>query len=180
MPVCVGHPEPADGVPLEVEFDQHRGLVSNDLPVVPRLDNDDLRSGELRGTSVRVLDMYLAAGEETDVSVHAEVRAGDSLHVSRPAKSGRVDYSLNTTGAGPRNIDLGVADYAAFAALKGCEQWIVVLMYPSTVKSGFSLFRCGCILPIPSCTGKLAAAIELIVRTGSCTVQRFKVYYDGR
>ncbi len=31
----------------------------------------------------------------------------------------RLDDSLNTTGAGPRNIDLGVADYAAFAALKG-------------------------------------------------------------
>jgi hypothetical protein len=115
--VRLRHPEAANGLSLEVKFDQHRRLVSHDPPVVPRLDSDDLWSHELRGAAVCILNMDLAAGQEPDVRMHAEIRADDCFHVSGPAKSGRVDHPLNATGAGSHNIDLDAADFAAFAAL---------------------------------------------------------------
>jgi hypothetical protein len=77
VPVRFRHPEPADGLSLEIELDQHRGLVSHHPPVVPRLDSDDLGSHELQGAAVRILDIDLTAGQEPDVRVHAEIRADD-------------------------------------------------------------------------------------------------------
>ena len=39
----LGHAESADGVTLEVEFDQHHGLPAHNPAVMPRLDRHDLR-----------------------------------------------------------------------------------------------------------------------------------------
>jgi hypothetical protein len=116
MPMRFRHPEPADGLSLEIELDQHRGLVSHYPPVVPRLDSDDLGSHELQDATVRILNIDLTAGQEPDVRVHAEIRADDRFHIGGPAKSSRVDHTLNATGAGSYNIDLDTADFAAFAA----------------------------------------------------------------
>ena len=64
MLVRLGHPEPTNGLSLEVELDQHCGLVSHDPPVVPRLNRDDLWSYELRGAAICVLNMDSAAGRD--------------------------------------------------------------------------------------------------------------------
>jgi hypothetical protein len=114
--VRLRHAEPANGLSLEVKLDQHGGLVSHDPSVVPRLDSDHLRSYELRGAAVCILNMDLASGQEPDVRMHAEIRADDCLHVGGPAKSGLVNHTLHATGAGSHNIDLDAADFAALAA----------------------------------------------------------------
>jgi len=114
--VRLRHPEATNGLSLEVKFDQNRRLVSDDPPVVPRLDSDDRWSHELRGAAVCILNVDLAPGQEPDVRMHTEIRADDCFHVSGPAKSGRVDHTLNATGAGSHNIDLDAADFAAFPA----------------------------------------------------------------
>jgi hypothetical protein len=45
-------------------------------------------------------------------------------------KSGRVDHTLNATGAGSHNIDFDATDFAAFAAPLGREQWIANEILP--------------------------------------------------
>jgi hypothetical protein len=111
------HPEPTCGLSLEVKLDHHRGIVSYDPPIVSRLDSDDLWSYELRGAAICILNMDLAAGQESDMRVHAEICADECFHVSWPAKSGRVDDPLNATRTGSHNIDSDAADFAEFAAL---------------------------------------------------------------
>src|SRR3954451_17554114 len=73
------HPEPVDGVPLEVELDQHHRLLADHPAVVPRFDRDNLRRLVLDDAAVGVLDVNLAAREEADVRVHAEIGADDRL-----------------------------------------------------------------------------------------------------
>src|SRR5439155_12200911 len=70
MAMGLRHPKPADRISLEIEFNQHGGLVPDDPPVMPRLDSDHLRSFELRSAAVRVLNLELAAGEESNMRVH--------------------------------------------------------------------------------------------------------------
>ena len=89
-PVCVRgrHPEAVHGVALEVELDQDDRLLADDPAVVARLDRDDLRRLVLDDAAVGVLDVDLAAREEADVRVHAELGADDRLHVHGPAEAG--------------------------------------------------------------------------------------------
>jgi hypothetical protein len=114
--VHLRHPEPIDGLSLEVELDQHRRLVTHDPPLVSRFDDDELRSYEFQGAAICVLNMDLAADQETDVRMHAEIRADDWLHISGPAESGRVDHSLDTARAGSHYINLDTTDFAVVAA----------------------------------------------------------------
>src|ERR1039457_5964784 len=100
--------------------------------IMTRLDNDDLRSRELDSAAVRILDVDLAAGQEPNVRVHAEIGADDRFHVFGPAKSRRVDDAFHATGASSNNINLGAADFAAFAAGDGREKWIVDIHETST------------------------------------------------
>ena len=81
MPMCVRHPEAADGVALEIEFDQHDGFVPNDPAIVTWIDRDDLGRLVLDNAAVRVLDVNLALHQETHVRVHAELRADKRFHV---------------------------------------------------------------------------------------------------
>src|ERR1019366_3374345 len=81
VPVRLRHPELADRLALEVEFDQDCSLITDNPAIMAGLDDDDLRSRELDSAAVRILDVDLAAGQEPDVRVHAEVGADDRFHV---------------------------------------------------------------------------------------------------
>jgi len=120
----LGHPEAPDRLNLEVKFNQHGGLVSHNPAVMLRLDGDGLRSGELLGAAVGVPNLNLASNEESYVCVHTEVSADDRFQVSRPAESGRVNYTFHPAGASSNDFDLNPADFAAFSSLDGCEEWI--------------------------------------------------------
>src|SRR5664280_2562953 len=132
VPVRLRHAELADRLALEVEFDQDRSLITDNPAIMTRLDNDDLRSRELDSAAVRILDVDLAAGQEPNVRVHAEIGADDRFHVFGPAKSQWVDDAFHATGAGSNNINLGAADFAAFATGDGREKWIIDIHETST------------------------------------------------
>src|SRR5262249_60962023 len=100
MTMGVRHAETGDRIALEVELDQHDRLVADHPAIVPGLDGDDLRRAVLDDAAVGVLDVDLAAREEADVRVHAEVGADDRLHVDRPAKAGRIDHALDARPPG--------------------------------------------------------------------------------
>ena len=61
VPVRLRHPELADRLALEVEFDQDRSLITDNPAIMTGLDDDDLRSRELDSAAVRILDVDLAA-----------------------------------------------------------------------------------------------------------------------
>jgi len=86
VPVRLRHPELADRLALEVEFDQDRSLITDNPAIMTGLDDDDLRSRELDSAAVRILDVDLAAGQETDVRVHAEIGADDRFCVFGPGR----------------------------------------------------------------------------------------------
>src|ERR1017187_10248834 len=132
VPVRSRHSELADRLALEVEFDQDRSLITDNPAIMTGLDDDDLRSRKLDSAAVRILDVDLAAGQEPDVRVHAEIGADDRFHVFGPAKSRRVDDAFHATGAGSNNINLGAADFAAFATGDGREKWIIDIHETST------------------------------------------------
>src|ERR1035437_129128 len=132
VPVRLRHPELADRLALEVEFDQDCSLITDNPAIMTGLDDDDLRSRELDSAAVRILDVDLAAGQEPDVRVHAEIGADDRFHVLGPAKSRRVDDAFHATGAGSNSVNLGAADFAAFAAGDRCEKWIIAIHETST------------------------------------------------
>src|ERR1019366_6104386 len=132
VPVRSRHSELADRLALGVEFDQDRSLITDNPAIMTGLDDDDPRSRELDSAAVRILDVDLAAGQEPDVRVHAEIGADDRFHVFGPAKSRRVDDAFHATGAGSNNINLADADFAAFAAGDGREKWIINIHETST------------------------------------------------
>jgi hypothetical protein len=126
------HPELADRLALEVEFDQDCSLTTDNPAIMTGLDDDNLWSRELDSAAVRVLDVDLAAGQEPNVCVHAEIGADDRFHVFGPAKSRRVDDAFHAAGTGSNSINLCAADFAAFAAGDGREKWIVDIHETST------------------------------------------------
>src|SRR5262249_47305679 len=114
--VTLWHTQPADGVALEVEFDEHDRLLADHPPVVARIDRDDLRRLVLDDAAVGVLDMDFAAGQEADMGVHAEVRADRRLHVFRPAEPYRVNHPLDARRAGAPHFELYVPDVPPLGA----------------------------------------------------------------
>src|SRR5262245_59856299 len=80
--VSVRHAQASDRVALEIEFDQHHRLAADDPAVMSRLDRDDLRRLVFDDAAVGVFDVNLAARQEADVCVHAEVGAGHRFHVA--------------------------------------------------------------------------------------------------
>src|ERR1017187_3319307 len=132
VPVRSRHSELADRLALEVEFDQDRSLITDNPAIMTGLDDDDLRSRKLDSAAVRILDVDLAAGQEPDVRVHAEIGADDRFHVFGPAKSRRVDDAFHATGAGISLVQRHESDFAAFAAGDGREKWIINIHETST------------------------------------------------
>src|SRR5438552_17746476 len=104
MTMSVGHSEAADRVTLEVEFDQHHGLLTHDPTVVARLYRDDLRRLVFHHAAVGVFDVNFAVRQETDMRGHAEVGPDDRFHVNRPAESGRIDHALDPRRAGADDL----------------------------------------------------------------------------
>src|SRR6476646_1279101 len=100
------HPAALRGFALEVEFDQHSGLIPHPPPVMAGLDGNHLRSGELERTAVRVLNMDLAPREKPDMCVLAQIGAHDGFHVSGPAETRRIDDALHAAAAGSRHVEL--------------------------------------------------------------------------
>jgi hypothetical protein len=124
MLVPFRHPESTNGIPLEIEFDQHRRLIAHDPPVVTGLDGNDLRSYKLRSAPVCILDVNLTAGQEADVCVHAQFRADGRFHVGGPTKAWSINHPFDATGAGSDHIELDAANVAAFASLERREEWV--------------------------------------------------------
>ena len=120
----VGHAEATDRVPFEIEFDQHDRLPADDPAVVPRIDRDNLRSSVLDDTTVGVFDVDLAADEEPDVRVHAQVRPDDRLHVNRPAESGGIHHALDASRAGTSHLEADGADFPKLGPFHRREQRI--------------------------------------------------------
>ena len=121
MLVSFRHPKPANRVPFEIEFHQNGGLVADNPTVVPGLNRNHLRSDKFQHATVGVFDMHSPAGQKADVSMHAQIRAGDALHMGRPAKSHGVDHSLHAAGARSDDIELEAANVAVVAAGDGRE-----------------------------------------------------------
>jgi hypothetical protein len=117
-----GHAEAANGVTLEIEFDQHHRLIANDPPIMSRLDRHDLWSLVFHDAPVCVLDVDFAPRQEADVGVHAQVGSDNRFHVDRPAESGRVDHALDACGAGAAHLEPDVTDLAAFGSLHGSHE----------------------------------------------------------
>ena len=80
MLVLCRHPEPADRVAFEVEFDQHYGLLADDPAVVTRLDSDDLRSFVFDDAAIGIFDVNLPTREKTSMGMHAVLGADNWLH----------------------------------------------------------------------------------------------------
>ena len=78
----IRHPEAADGVTLEVEFDQHDRLPAHHPTVMTRLDRDDLWGFMFHDTPVRIFDVDFASGKEPDVGVHTQVGSDNRFHVN--------------------------------------------------------------------------------------------------
>jgi hypothetical protein len=124
--VRLRHPEPTYRITLEIKLDHHCGLVAHHPPVMSRLDGNGLWGCELKSAAIRVLNMNLPTDQESDVRVHTQIGTDNWLHVHGPSKPGRVDHALHAAGAGPHDINLNTADYAALAPGNGRKQWIIV------------------------------------------------------
>src|ERR1700688_4938533 len=122
--MCVGHTHPADRRALEVKFNKHGRLVSDDPRIMFRLDSYDLWSLQFHGAAVRILNMDLAAGQKAHMCVYAEIGADDRFNVTGPAKTDGVDHPLDPGRADANCIDLNTADFAVFRSGHRCQNWI--------------------------------------------------------
>src|SRR5690349_17310137 len=104
------HPEPRDGVALEIELDDHGRLVADDPAVMTWVDREHLRRLVFDDAAVCVLDVDFTAHEESDMGVHASIRFHDRLHVRRPAEAARIDHAFDACRAGSRHFQADVAD----------------------------------------------------------------------
>jgi hypothetical protein len=115
----IGHPEAADGVALEVEFDQHHWLLAHNPTIVAWFDRQDLRSLVFHDTTVGIFDMDRALGQEADMGVHAQVGPHKRFHVGRPPESDGVHHALDARRASPSNLKPDTADFSALGTSHG-------------------------------------------------------------
>lgn len=118
------HPEAVDGVALEIDLDQYDRFPADDPTVVPRFDCHNLRRFVFDDTTVRILDVNLAASQEANVGMHAQLGADDRLHVNGPSESGRVDHPLDACLTGRSNVELHVPEVTALRAFHRRQQRI--------------------------------------------------------
>lgn len=81
MSVTLRHSTHARGLSLEIELDQHRGLVTHHPSIVSGLDDHSLRCRELHSAAVGEFDVNLSVREKSNVGMHAKIRANDGLDV---------------------------------------------------------------------------------------------------
>jgi hypothetical protein len=104
---------------LEIEFDQHGGLIADHPPLVSRFNGDELWSFELEDAAVGKADVDLAARHEADVRVHAQFRADNGLQVGSPVEPRRIDHAFHARRAGAEDIDLDTANLTVLVSLHG-------------------------------------------------------------
>ena len=67
-----------DRVRLGVELDQDRRISAHHPGVVPRFENQEGRSHEVKGAAVRILPLDTTASEESDVGGLGRSRTADT------------------------------------------------------------------------------------------------------
>ena len=112
--MAFGHAESSDRVPFEIELDQNHGLLADNPAVVAGVDSYDLRGFVFDHATVGIFDVDLAAHEEPDVRVHAEVGADGRLHIDRPAEPWRIHHALDPSLSGTADLETHVTDFAEF------------------------------------------------------------------
>jgi hypothetical protein len=122
--VFFGEPEAARGSFLRVELDEDGRLVADDPGVVPGFQHDHLRRDVLELATVAVLALDVAAREETDVCVHAQLRADRGLHVGRPPEARWVYGALDAPVRRADRVHGGASHVAMISSLDGLEQWV--------------------------------------------------------
>src|SRR5262249_25025584 len=85
---------------------------------------DYLRRRELDNTSIRILDMDLAASQKSNVRVHAIFEPHSGLHMSGPAESGRINRTLNARGASANDVERNSADFPVLGIFHRGEQLV--------------------------------------------------------
>ena len=119
------HADTADGLALEIEFDDHRRLFADDPSVVTGFDCQELRRGVLDDTAVAVLNVDRALREEPDVRVHAEIGSADWLHIFRPSESHGIHHAFDASFACAADVEPHTPYIAALGAtFDGGEQRI--------------------------------------------------------
>ena len=136
----IRHPESADRVTLEIEFDQHDWFLAHNPTVMPRIDRHDLGSLVFHDTAVGVFDVDFAARQKADVGVHAQGSPDDRFHVDRPPESGRVHHALD---AGPSGLPHFKPDAADFPALGASHRGDERIRCFRSAPNGLACFRRG-------------------------------------
>ena len=170
----LGHAESADGVTLEVEFDQHHGLPAHNPTVMPRLDRDDLGGLVFDDATVGVLDVDFAARQKAHVGVHTQVSPDDRFHVNRPPESGGVHHALDARSSGASNFKANASDFPALGALHSRDERIQAFFDTFTFLRATFLFAMG---PRPSLAGTADASTPFVIPgerppDGVCTRRR--------
>src|ERR1019366_6779022 len=89
------HSQITNRIAAKVELYEHRWVVPLHPPIVPRFNGHHLRCAELKNAAVREFHVNLAARQEPDMRVHAEVGTYRGFHVLRPPKSDRINHPLH-------------------------------------------------------------------------------------
>ena len=113
-----------DRVRLGVELDQDRRICAHHPGVVPRFENEDGRSREVKGTAVRIGSLDTTASEESDVGVSTRLRARHGFHMARPVKPGWVDDAPHADASRPNDVYLNTADLLVVGVWNGSDQGI--------------------------------------------------------
>jgi hypothetical protein len=113
-----------DRVRLGVELDQDRRISAHHPGVVPRFENDEGRSHEVKGAAVRISPLDTTTSEESDVGMATRLRAGHCFHIARPAEPGRVDHASHSDASGPNDVYFNTADLLVVGVWNGSDQCI--------------------------------------------------------
>jgi len=116
--------ETPDGVALEIDLNQNRGLVTDHAGIVAGVDEHGLRRGVHDGAPIRVFDLHLTLHEKADVCVHAQCSAHRRSEVRRPAITGRIHDALDASIAGLDNILIDATDAAVYRTGNGSDERI--------------------------------------------------------
>src|SRR5215831_6433311 len=82
---------------FRVELDQHRGLLTHDPRIMPWFHDHHLRRHKVEGTAISIRALDVTAGQETNVRMHAELRAHERFQVRGPAEARWINETLQTT-----------------------------------------------------------------------------------
>ena len=122
MAMRFGKSELRGRIPLKIEFDEHRGLVTNHAPIVARFNHDHLRRREVAGAAVLEGHVNFALGQKADMGVRAELGADVGLDVARPVEADWIDRALHPSVARANHVELNTAELLVLGSGNGCEE----------------------------------------------------------